>query len=269
MTHGILPHTRLGAGAPLVVVPGLSARSGVPARLRRWERRREIRCLAGSRDVWSIRRRIGLEPGITVEQLAAEYATTLRQLFDEPVDVVGVSTGGSVALQLAADHPDLVRRLVLVSAAHRLSDEGRDTQRRVAELLRDNQPRRAASVFLGATAARWPIRRGLALLGLVVPRLVVGHDDADLLATLDAEDSFDLTSRLSTIDTRTLITGGGRDRFYGEEMARTRAGMPLARLELSPRDGHMGSLSNRRIARRVLRFLDGETTEAARPAAPR
>jgi 3-oxoadipate enol-lactonase len=50
----------------------------------------------------------------------AELAVQARQLLTDagvgPVDVVGVSLGGLVALQLAADAPDLVRRLVVVDA---------------------------------------------------------------------------------------------------------------------------------------------------------
>ncbi len=267
MSEATLPHTRLGTGAPLVVVPGLSGRRGVPESFRRWMRWREIVELSSERDVWSIQRRVGLEPGISVRQLAAEYAATLRELFDGPVDVIGVSTGGSIALQLTADHPELVRRLVLVSAAHRLSDQGRDTQRRVAELLRAHQPRRAASVFLAATAGGWPSRAVFALVGLLAPRLVVGRDDTDLLATLDAEDTFNLASKLTTIDTRTLVTGGGHDHFYGDAMVEIRTRMPRARLELVPRRGHMGTLGNRKLARRVLRFLDN--AELERPGGER
>ena len=50
----------------------------------------------------------------------ADLAAQARELLTEagvgPVDLVGVSLGGLVALQLAADTPDLVRRLVVVDA---------------------------------------------------------------------------------------------------------------------------------------------------------
>lgn len=258
MTVTALPHVQRGSGAPLVVLPGLSGRTGAPKLIERWLEGREIGGLSSSRAVWRIHRRIGLEQGISVQDLAAEYAEALRNLFDEPVDVVGVSTGGSIALQLAADHPELVKRLVLVSAAYRLSDEGRETQRRVAALLRASRPRRAASVFLGATGATAVSRAMLTVIGLVFPRVVVGRNDLDLLVTLDAEDSFDLAPRLAAIETPTLVTGGGLDRFYSREMFEgTRAGMPRARLELSPRRGHLGAFGNRALGRQILRFLDG------------
>jgi pimeloyl-ACP methyl ester carboxylesterase len=252
-----LQQTHAGAGVPLVVFPGLSGRGGTSARFERWAARREIAALSGSRAVWRIHRRIGLEQGISVPDLAADYAAELQRLFHEPVDVVGVSTGGSIALQLAADHPELVRRLVLVSAAHRLSDEGRNTQREVAALLRGHHPRRAAALFLGATGATSATRAILAMVGLLLPCLVVGRNDADLLRTLDAEDAFDLAPRLGAMTTPTLVTGGARDRYYGTELFEgTHAAMPQARLKLYPRSGHISTFGNRTLARHILRYLE-------------
>ena len=53
--------------------------------------------------------------GMSFQALVAEHAAALRENFDRPVDLYGVSTGGSIAQQLAAEHPHLVRRLLLVS----------------------------------------------------------------------------------------------------------------------------------------------------------
>jgi pimeloyl-ACP methyl ester carboxylesterase len=52
---------------------------------------------------------------MSMAALAAEHADALREAFAEPVDLLGMSTGGSIAQQLAAEHPRVVRRLVLVS----------------------------------------------------------------------------------------------------------------------------------------------------------
>lgn len=51
--------------------------------------------------------------------VAAEVAALLDHETQGPVDVVGHDWGGGVALALAAVRPDLVRRLVLLNAAHR------------------------------------------------------------------------------------------------------------------------------------------------------
>ena len=53
------------------------------------------------------------------EQMADDCAALLRHLEIERADVVGYSMGGGAALQLAIRHPDLVRRLVVVSAGFR------------------------------------------------------------------------------------------------------------------------------------------------------
>ena len=42
-----------------------------------------------------------------LRELGADYAQGIRQWFPGPVDLMGVATGGSVALQLAADHADV------------------------------------------------------------------------------------------------------------------------------------------------------------------
>jgi pimeloyl-ACP methyl ester carboxylesterase len=262
MSPAGLPHLRQGKGAPLVVLPGLSGSLGSPARLKKWLQRLEIADLSGSRSVWSIERPSGLEPGISIADLAAEYAATIRMLFDEPVDVVGISTGGSIALQLAADYPELVQRLVLVSSAHRLSDHGRQTQRTIATLLRENHPRRAASLFLATTASSWFEHSLLAVAGLLAPRAIVGHQDPDLLAILDAEDSFDLESRLGGITVPTLITGGANDRYYSAELfGSTSRGLQHSSLTVYPGAGHIGTHGNPRLVKDILRFL--ELPEAA------
>lgn len=52
--------------------------------------------------------------------LLPDFANSLQRLLTElgtgPVTVVGHSLGGAIVMQLAKDHPELVRRLVLVSA---------------------------------------------------------------------------------------------------------------------------------------------------------
>ena len=250
------PHIQRGTGAPLVVLPGLSGRHGSPAQVRRWFQRQEIAELSNKRAVLSIDRRAGLEPGISIVDLAAEYAVTLDSLFDLPVDIVGISTGGSIALQLAADYPHLVRRLVLVSSAHRLSDHGRNTQRTVAALLRSGRSRSAAAVFLANTGSTRLGHALLAFAGLLAPRTVLGRRDHDLLVTLDAEETFDLGDRLETMTTPTLIIGGARDRFYSAAIfTHASQRMPHASLVIRPRAGHLGTHGNPRLAREILQFL--------------
>ena len=56
---------------------------------------------------------------ISYEQFADDAAALLRALEVERADVMGYSQGGGVALQLALRHPDLVDKLVTMSATYR------------------------------------------------------------------------------------------------------------------------------------------------------
>jgi pimeloyl-ACP methyl ester carboxylesterase len=55
---------------------------------------------------------------IDLVAMGADMATVLRQLGVEKADVLGYSMGGGVAFQLAVQHPEMVRRLALVSAGY-------------------------------------------------------------------------------------------------------------------------------------------------------
>ena len=54
---------------------------------------------------------------ITYHDLAADIAATIRELVGGPATVVGHAFGGRVARTLAADHPSLVKQLILLAAA--------------------------------------------------------------------------------------------------------------------------------------------------------
>ena len=251
-----LAYFRAGAGAPLLYLPGLSGDPGTPTGLDLALQLRLLGSAAPGREVIWLNRPADLTPPTTVARIAADYATVIRDQLAAPLDVMGVSTGGSIALQLAMDHPELVRRLVVVSAAHRLSDEGRRVQREVADAVRAGRPRRAGAVGVAAMAAT---RAGSIVLGAggwLLGRRTFGHAGADVLAVLGAEDEFDVAQRLDEVAARTLVVGAERDRYYSPQLFRQTAdGIPDARLVLYPRIGHMGTILHPRFGRDVAAFL--------------
>ncbi|MEP6729511.1 MAG: alpha/beta fold hydrolase [bacterium] len=52
----------------------------------------------------------------TVPQFSEDAAKLMRHLELGPTHVMGISMGGMIAFQLAADHPDLVRSLIIVNS---------------------------------------------------------------------------------------------------------------------------------------------------------
>jgi pimeloyl-ACP methyl ester carboxylesterase len=79
--------------------------------------------LAESRQVIAVElqahgRTADIDRPLAYEAMADDVAALLRHLEVEEADVFGFSMGGGVALQVAIRHPEVVRKLVVVSAAH-------------------------------------------------------------------------------------------------------------------------------------------------------
>jgi pimeloyl-ACP methyl ester carboxylesterase len=126
-----MPYNRLGRGPrPLVVVQGLTFENkpqpGLATRMYHF--------LGDDYTVFSVLRKPGLPRGYTLADMVADYAVTIREEFGGPVDVIGTSTGGSIIQPLAAGRPDAVRRMVIHSAAHRLSGPAKAAQLEVGWL---------------------------------------------------------------------------------------------------------------------------------------
>jgi len=103
-----------GQGAPVLLIHGIG-RSRAD-----WQAQHEL--LEDSFQVWSVDLPgFGDSPapdgGMTLERLAGDVAGFLRAQGVAPAHVVGNSLGGAVAMQLTADHPELVRSLLLADSA--------------------------------------------------------------------------------------------------------------------------------------------------------
>lgn len=250
---------------PVVYLPGLGPHATGSTPRQRLLQRLEVLGLARTFEVWLVARRTPVPPDATIADLASDHARAVRARFDRPIDVVGESTGGSIALQLAIDHPEQVRRLVLVSAAARMRRQGERAQREAAGDVRAGRARAAAATILGTTTERPALRLLLRAAGYLLGRLAIGSSDRDLVRTIDAEDGFDVTGDLGAVSAPTLLIGGGEDGYYSPELlARTAARMPDAvHLDL-PRKGHLSAMLDRSV-RKAIRdhLLPGVAPESA------
>ena len=258
-TIGRLPYLAVGSGAPMLFLAGLAPEAGVDAAGTERMNATLLRPFAKRRRVLFVNRRRGLPGGMSMAELAQEHAEAIRSSLDGPVDVAGISTGGSIAQQLAADHPDVVRRLVILSAACRLGPHGRALQRRVAARIRRGAQRQALAVMMAGVV---PPRRGqlpaAALAWLAGPRVLAGGDDlADLATTIEAEDAFDLARCERPVKAPTLILAGGADRFYSPELfAETARLIPGSRLRVFERRGHITVTMHPDWAGEIERFIE-------------
>jgi pimeloyl-ACP methyl ester carboxylesterase len=253
---GPFPALVAGEGRPLVLLAGLSPDVGVDAPAMRRVHRATMQAVVGAGRIHYLNRRRGLRRGTTMAGLAAEHAEALRSTFGGPVDVLGMSTGGSIAQQLAADHPDVVRRLVLVATGCRLPEPARREQMEAAVAIRAGRPRRAFAALgasLGPRPLSWVLR---VVAGIGGPRLFPDRAGlADMATTIEAEDAFDLAA-CPPIAAPTLLIGGGRDPYYPTALfEETAALIPDSRLDLHAGRGHVGVLGVPGLAATIAAFL--------------
>lgn len=254
---GTIPFAAVGAGPPLVVLPGLSTVAGSAGE---WFVRGSfapVRNLSTQRRLILLNRWPGMPAGLSMGELAAAHADAIRDHADGPVDLVGMSTGGSIAQQLAADHPGIVRRLVLISTACRLGPVGRTLQGRVADLLRQGDTRGAIGSVARSLAPRGLAMPAAGLGWLLAHRILRSRAAADdLITTIEAEDGFDLVRCRHVIDAPTLIVAGGRDRFYEPDLfAETASLIPRSRLGVFPERGHVGVAGDREAIAAIGGFI--------------
>lgn len=249
---GPLPALAAGDGPPLLYLGGLLPTAGVDGTLARRSAEFSARPLAGLRRVAYTNRRSGLATGMSMAELAREHAQAIDALDAGAVDVVGVSTGGSIAQQLAAEHPGAVRRLVLVSTGCRLSEQTRHQQAGVAAKVRAGKGRQAL-----ASGALSMVVPGAEPLGRVLAPLVRSTGDlSDLATTIEAEDGFDLARCDGTIAAPTLIVAGTRDRFHPRRLLEeTQRLIPRSILVRIPRRGHLTVMTSPRLTATVRCFL--------------
>ncbi len=173
----------------------------------------------------------GLKPndpvGFDLGEAAEAVANELELQGIARADFLGVSVGGSVALRLAVERPELVGRLVLAGAMVRPSARSLRMQKLALRLIPETK---------------------LVDAGVSRPRM---------LAVFDALKTFDATESLAAVSAPTLVVVGGKDRMGIPAARQVAVAVSGAHLETIP---GVGSLLNteapRELADLTRAFLD-------------
>jgi pimeloyl-ACP methyl ester carboxylesterase len=236
-----LSYERRGAGAPLLLIMGMSG-----TRLHWGE---SFLCeLERSFDVIAYDHRgVGdssrVEAPFTIAELADDAAGLLAEVGWESAHVVGISMGGMVAQELALRHPDRLRTLTLGctyagGASQRVTEPAV-----VAELMqswrsgdREQAIRTGFAVNVSQPYAADPEHyAAFRRTALATPVAV-----AVIMEQMRAISSHDTSARLGSIAAPTLVVHGTDDRMLPAENAPwIAAAIPGARLELMEGVGHL------------------------------
>ncbi len=150
------------------------------------------------------------EQPYTIEDLARQARALLTDAGHRRVDVVGVSLGGLVAQQLAADAPELVDRLVIVDAVPVYPEPLREMWRDRA----GRAPAEGMAPFVDPTLALWFTADLLAAGGDVVEsarRTLLDADPRGYALACRALEQADVTGVLDRITAPTLVVCGEDD----------------------------------------------------------
>jgi pimeloyl-ACP methyl ester carboxylesterase len=244
------------AAEPLLFIRALPAETGNPRGVDRIVERLVVRGAARVRRVHAVGRPADLPPVFGMSDVAQVYARLIESRFGRPIALMGLSTGGSVALQLAVDRPDLVKTLVVAAGAARLGSRGRAIQRRYVSLLAAGD-RRAYGELASATMNSRHFDPVVRLASRAAPR---PDDTESLIALIRAEDDYDVFEGLPRVTAPALILSGGRDVFYppdlGDETARR---LPRATRILYPSRAHGGVPLHPHFAGDIADFLAAHT----------
>ncbi len=191
----------------------------------------------------------------SIEEMALQVASVVKEHAELPVHVVGLSLGGAVAMQLALDHPEAVCSLTLVNTFAKLRSGSSGFFRKLV---------RIAYVVLGRMdqVGQW-VAAGLfpktdqELLRQAAAERIASNPRGAYLRAIWAATRFDIRDRLNEINAPTLVVAGELDQTVSMEAKRELAGnIPGAHLVVIPDSGHATPLDAAdEFNRTLLEFL--------------
>ena len=199
---------------------------------------------------------------ITYEAMADDVAALIRYLGFKTADVMGYSLGGGVATQVAIRHPDLVRKLVVVSSAFRQDGWYPEILAGMAQMSpaaaepMKQTPMYEAYARLAPRPQDWPVL--LTKLGdLLRKDYDWSRDVASIQApTLIVAGDADAVRTAHVVQFFELLGGGKRDAGWDG------SGRPKGRLAILAGASHYDIFASPALAAVVNPFLDAPMPQA-------
>ena len=194
---------------------------------------------------------------ISLPDLGDDIASVLTQLGFKSVDVMGYSFGGGVAFRLAVQHPDMVRRLALVSAG--FTSEGfypemREQQKQVgAGMAEAMKPTPMYQSYVAVAPKPEDFPKLLQAMGDLMREQYDYSGDVKKLTmpTMLIFGDSDMYRPEHIVEFYKLLGGGLRDAGWNRET------MSKNRLAIIPDQTHYDIFFSPKLVATALPFLDG------------
>ena len=248
---------RFGHGKEaLVILPGLSVQSVM---LSADAIEKAYRPLANDFTVFVFDRRRELPLGdYSIDDMANDTAETMVAAGIGQASIFGASQGAMMAMKIAARCPQLVKKLVLASAAERITDANRAIFENWIALAKAKDAKKLYLCF-GEMIYPQSVFENLRALLIDAAKSVSEDDLCRFVILTGATKGFDATRELERIPCPTLVVGDTDDRVFGEGAARAifyrLKNTPSAELYLYNGYGHALYDTAPDFKERMLRFL--------------
>ena len=203
---------KFGSGAKtLVILPGLSVQSVM---LSADAIAKAYGVLANDCTVYVFDRRKEPPHAYSVDDMAADTAEAITAAGIKRAYIFGASQGAMIAMKIAARYPELAEKLVLASAAERITDEGSGILDNWVDLAGKGD---AEKLYLAFGEAIYPrtVFEMLRPLFAEAAKTVTDDDLRRFTILASAAKGFDATRELESIICPTLVIGDTDDNVFG------------------------------------------------------
>ena len=166
--------------------------------------------------VYLFDRRKELPDPYSISDMARDTVTAIRELGLRDICLFGASQGGMIAMTIAIEEPDLVKKLVLGSTAARVERKKSGTVENWIRLARE---KKIEDLYLAFGEAIYPPEVFSSAKDMLLSG-AKGITEEDLFRfgiLSKAVKGFDVTEKLSSIQCPVLILGSKDDRVLGPE----------------------------------------------------
>ena len=210
-----------------------------------------------------ISRKKVLEPDATTKTMARDQYLAMQALGIEKAHIIGVSMGGMIAQHLAADHPEVVDKLVLVVTGPTAGELGHEN---ISRWIGFAQMKAFLGLMIDITEKAHP-EKYLKRLRPLYPYMGSYARKTDIYRfSIQARAcaSHDATEKLEKIQAPALVIGGGMDRTLGQEGSHLlHRHISGSTLKIYEDQGHALYEDEPDFHKTVLEFLGKDQTEAA------